>query len=306
MPGTFFGPHSAAAENFAASITGNANLGRFPMGHTLITPDKREYRFALNDGTVEVAGNLYQSTISVANHIDATVDVARAVGAIVVSATLGATEAAVDLFAEGTVHTSNDAGEGYALRIARAFASGSAHAAAASSAVLTVNLSADSSVQVALTTGSEVSFTRNRYAQILIHPAPPTGNLAGVSPGVAAADRFYWSQTKGYAAVLANGTLLEGLPVMADITTNGAIENFKRRVRITGTTLAASLHAFGQLMDQDGSSSLIYIGVASTQTTVASAQFDIMGPITLHAPICGMCVQPNSTGQYALIDLKID
>ena len=306
MPGTYFGPYGENRNDYA--FEGNANRGRWPMGHTLILPDGREYKFALNDGTVEVAGNLYQSVAPVTNHVDVTADVARAIGAVIISATLGATAAAVDIYAEGTVHTSNDTAEGYAYRIRRAFSAGASHASAATSSVLTVNLEPNDKIKVALDTTSEVTFTRNRYHQVLIHPAPPTAGVAGVSPGVAAADRYYWSQVKGYSAVLVEGTLLAGLPVQADITTPGAVENYKRRVRTGGTTVIflSNTAIWGApLSDQDGSAVVVY-AIASVASAAAAATYDISGGIAYNAPLVGMCVKANSTTQYALVDLNIN
>lgn len=296
MPGTFFGPYDERNQDYANA--GNANYGRFPLGHRLILPDGRTYRFALNDGTAEVAASLYQSVASVANHVNVTADVARAIDATVVSATLGATSAAIDIYAEGLVHTNDAVGEGYAYRIRRASAAGNAHAAASASAVLTVNLDANELVQVALTTASEVSFSRNRYHAILIHPSPPTAVLAGVSPGVAAANRFYWSQVKGEAAVLADGTLLAGLPVMASITTDGAVENYKRRVRTGATATTGITDAGALLTDQDGSE----VNVRPISTTV-STNYDITGGISINAPLVGMCIKANASTEQGLIDL---
>lgn len=296
MPGTFFGPYDERNQDYANA--GNANYGRFPLGHRLILPDGRTYRFALNDGTAEVAASLYQSVASVANHVNVTADVARAIDATVVSATLGATSAAIDIYAEGLVHTNDAVGEGYAYRIRRASAAGNAHAAASASAVLTVNLDANELVQVALTTASEVSFSRNRYHAILIHPSPPTAVLAGVSPGVAAANRFYWSQVKGEAAVLADGTLLAGLPVMASITTDGAVENYKRRVRTGATATTGITDAGALLTDQDGAE----VNVRPISTTV-STNYDITGGISVNAPLVGMCIKANASTEQALIDL---
>src|SRR3990167_7516817 len=128
MPGTYFGPYAEQHSDYANG--GHANVGRWPLGHTLVLPDGREYKFTLNDGTVEAPGE---------------------------------------------------------------------------------------NIQVALDAGAEVTFSRNRSHQVTILLSPPPAQLSGVSPGVAAADRFYWSQVKGYAAVLANLTLLAGLPVQADI-----------------------------------------------------------------------------------------
>ena len=275
MPRTYFGPLDERNLNYA--FEGNANKGRFPMGHILELPDHREYRFALNDGTVEVAGDLYQSVVGLTGHINRAADVARAIDAILLSATLATTAAAVDIYAEGIAHVNAAPGEGYAYRITRAMTAGAAHAAAVATGVLTVNLAPGEQVQVALTTASNISFTRNRFHQVLLTAAPPTGGLAGVSPGVAAADRFYWSQVKGYAAVLANLTLLAGLPVQPDIAVNGAVESYKRRMQIssTGSVLTAGTNLQNAVLDQDGTTTgLFVITSISTVTT-----FDITGAI---------------------------
>lgn len=304
MPGTYFGPTREYHSDYA-SITGNANLGQYPLGHTLILPDGREFKFALNDGTAEVAGNLYQSVAPVGNHSNVACDTPRAVGATAISATLGATAAAVDIYTEGYVATTDAAGEGYAYRIRRAMSSGAAHASAAASAVLTVNLQADDSgVQVALTTASEVTFSRNRWHQVLIHPSPPTGRLAGVSPGIAAANRFYWSQVRGLAAVLGDGTLLAGLPVMASISVDGAVENYKRRVVTGGTTalVTTATHAVLRVTDQDGTTTGVFVVVGTAQATGAT---DISAGIANNAPIVGICQNARADTEYSIIDLMI-
>jgi hypothetical protein len=304
MPQVFFGPHGANNDNFANA--GNANLGRFPLGHTLILPDGREYRFTLNDGTVEVAGNLYQSVAPVANHSNVVSNAARAIGATAISATLGATAAGVDIYSEGLVHTNDNTGEGYSYRIRRAFAAGGAHALAATSSVLTVNLEPGESVQVALTTSSDVTFTRNRYHQATLHLSPATAQLSGVSPGVAAADRFYWSQVKGYAAVAADLTLLAGLPVMPSIAQNGQVESYKRRARSGGTTvlLATTIVKTGsKWLDQDGvTTDILLLHTTSVQVTVTA---DITGPAAINGPVIGQCVKANASTEFALIDLAI-
>jgi hypothetical protein len=305
MPGTYFGPYSERYNDYDDG--GNANVGRFPLGHTLILPDGREHKFALNDGTVEVAGNLYQSVVGQANHTTVACDVARAIGDTQISATLGATAAAIDIYAEGNVHINDADGQGYNHRIKRARAAGDAHAAVLSSGIITVNLESDEEVQVALTTSSEVSFSRNRYHQVLIHPSPPTGGLAGVSPGVAAANRFYWSQVKGYAAVLVDGTLLEGLPVQASIAINGAIESLKRRVRTGGTTIAVgsvTTQTLARLIDQDGTTT-DFLVIASTTSAGATMEADISGPIAINAPPVGRCIKVNADTEYGLVELDI-
>ena len=302
MPREFFGPFGAQDDTFANA--GNANLGRFPLGEVLILPDGRVYKFALNDATAEVAGSLYQSVAPVAGHTNRLADVVRAIGAVAVSATLATTAAADDIYAEGTVHTNDEVGEGYTYRVRRANTIEAAHADAVATGVLTVNLAAGESIQVALTTASEMSFTRNRYHAVLIHASPPTAGLAGVSPGVAAADRFYWSQVKGYAAVLASGTLLAGLPVMAGVTTDGSVESSKRRVGTAGTTalVSTAAHAVLFLLDQDGTTTAYAIVTTTTGTTVTR---DVTSGIADNAPNVGVCVKANASTELALIDLAI-
>ena len=302
MPRTFYGPYGENNSTYANA--GNANLGRFRMGHILILPDQRQYRFALNDGTAEVAGRLYQSVVSLAGHTNIVADVARAIGATAVSATLNTTAAAVDIYAEGISHINDVDGEGYAYRIKRAMTAGAAHASATSTGVLTVNLEPSETVQVALTTSSDVSFTRNRYHQVLITAAPPTGGLAGVSPGVCAADRFYWSQVQGYAAVLASGTMREGLPVQAGLTTAGSVENRKQRLQgggVTALVVTAAL-AYYYLVDSGGTTTLNAIITTTAGTTVG---IDASGGIAYNSPTVGQCIKPNATGDEALIDLQI-
>lgn len=304
MPGVFYGPYDERNQDYANS--GNANLGRFPLEHRLILPDNREYKFTLNDATVEIAGNLYQSVAAVAGHTNRPVDVARAIDAVLGSATLVTTLAAIDIYAEGTVHTNDVTGEGYTYRIKRAFTAGAAHAAAVASGVLTVNFVAGEQIQVAWDTTTEVSFTRNRYHQVTLHPAPPTAIVAGVSPGVAAADRFYWSQVKGYAAVLGSGTLLAGLPVMPGITTDGAVESFKRRIQSGGVTfsLPTTLVLTGsKLLDQDGTTTdFIVLHTTSVQVTTLT---DSSSGIANNAPPIGICIKANATAEQALVELNI-
>lgn len=301
MPGTYFGPMGENNSTYANA--GNANLGRFALGHTLILPDGREYKFTLNDGTVEIAGNLYQSVAAVADHNNTTADVVRAIGATAISSTLGATAAAVDIYAEGVVHIADVDGEGYSYRIRRAMTAGNAHAAAATSSVLTVNLEAGESVQVALTTASNISYTRNRYHRATISPGPPTAALTGVSPGVAALDRFYWSQVKGYAAVLSDATLLAGLPVQASIGASGSVEMVKRRLQVvsTGSVLTASTQYAANLVDQDGTT----VGVAVVTSVSTVTVVDATGGIANNAPPIGICVKTQASTEFALVDLNI-
>lgn len=298
MPGTYFGPYGAQYETFAEPAGGNA--GHRPLGFKLILPDDRTYRYSLAGTVARVAASLYQSVAPVTDHQNVAADVVRAIGATSISATLGATLAAIDIYSEGIVHINDAAGEGYAHRIKRAMAEGQAHAAVAASGILTVTLEAGESVQVALTALSEMTFSRNRFHATLIHQSPPTARLAGVSPGVAAALRYYYSQVEGEAAVLADGTLYAGLPVQASITVDGAVESAKRRVR-TSATAAADVTAFVLLVDSAGTNTTLAVGTVAAGTTV-----DITAGIAYNAPLVGQCIKANADTEQALIDLELE
>lgn len=300
MPGIYYGPYGTQFDDHAEPSGGNA--GRFPLGHVLVLPDGRTYRYSEAGGTAPVAGSLYQSVAPVANHTDVAVlsttsaDI-PAVGDTSIAATLGATSAAQDIYSEGIVHFNDDTGEAYAHRIKRAVASGDAHAAAEGSATLTVNLAAGDTVQLAATSDTTVSFTRNRFHSVIIHPSPPTAMLAGVAPLAGTASQYFYTQVAGEAAVLTDGTLLVGNMVQASISTNGAVEG--QKVRITaGSTAGADTNSGALLEDQDGAETLARMMGMTSDSTV-----DITGPIAQRAPLVGICVKVNATTEHSLIDL---
>ena len=290
------GPHGEQYSTYPAANDGRT--GRWPLGHYLVLPDGRKYRFTLNDATVEVAGNLYQASLPVANHDELVVSTVPAAGDTALVATLDATSAARDLYSEGTIHTNKATSLGYAYHIKRAMSDGEGHAAVASSGIITVNLEDGETVQVAGSGSTEVTLTKNRFDTVLIHASPPTAMLVGVSPGVCAASRYYWSQVSGEAAVLADGTLLVGNMVQASITVDGAVEGYKRRLTM-GSSDAADTDAGTLAEDQDGNETLVRI-----MGGVSDIAYDITGPIAGRAPLVGICAVVNITAEYALIDLK--
>lgn len=304
MPGTYFGPFNEQYSDYAEPAGGNC--GRYPLGHTLILPDGREYRFDLNGAVACVAGNLYQSIAPVAHHTNVVCSTAPTIGDTTIAATLGATAAAIDIYSEGIVHTNDETGEGYAYRIERARANGQAHAAVDASGIITVKLEAGEKIQVTgVVSTADVTFTRNRYHSTIIHLSPPTATLSGVSPGVAAASRYYWSQVKGPAPCFASGTLLVGLPVMAGITVNGTVESTKRRLGTGGATalMTTTAHAVLYLLDSAGTTT--GYGVVTT-TALTTAALDVTGGIGLNAPTVGICTKVNADTEYALVDLNIN
>ena len=208
------------------SLLRGSNMGQEPLGTILELPDGREYCFSINGGVAAAAGNLNQAALPISNHENRSADTARAVGAEVISATVGATAAAQDLYSEGLAHidVGSGAGQGYAYRIKRAFAKGDAHAAFVGSDAITVNLADGERIKVALVvTTSKVTYTHHRFRNTLIHDSPPTAGLAGVTSYAAAASIPVWQQVKGAAAVLTSGTLVIGDPCVPSATVDGAV-----------------------------------------------------------------------------------
>ena len=203
---------------------------RHALGTKAVSQDGRVFRYAEMGGTAGVPGKLYQTVVPIANHTNIACDVARAAGAVKISATDGGTGAAVDIFAEGYVIINDAAGEGYTYKIAGGpqQPSGTGHAVAASGAVITVNLAPGYSVQTALTTSSEVTFTRNRYKAVILSTTGTTAPVVGVGVSDVTADYFCWLQTGGPAAVLTDGTVVIAQHVRSSDGTAGSVEALDR------------------------------------------------------------------------------
>lgn len=196
---------------------------QWPLGQELMLPDGRLFKYTLNDAVAEAAGSVYQSALPIANHLNVTCNVARAAGAVQISATLGATAAAVDLYAEGYVNVNDQDGVGHMYKVQRAYAAGDGHAYVSSAGVITVNLAPRDSVQVALTTSSQITLIPHESSTVIIHPSPPTAGLNGVAVVAAAASAYYWAQVRGMCSVLTQGTLVIGDHCVVSATVDGAV-----------------------------------------------------------------------------------
>ena len=221
MPNTYYAPYGRQKDSFAEPAGGNC--GPRPLGSLLVLPDNRTFCMALAGAAARVAGKLNQSVVPVAEHFENVVSTIPAVGDTTIAATLGATLAAIDIYSEGMVHLNKSTGLDYGHRIRRAITEGRAHAAVASSGIITVSLEIGESVDVAGISTTEASFTRNRFHATIIHDSPPTAQLAGVSVGIAAASRYYYEQVLGMCAVTADGAVVVGDFVVPSATVDGTV-----------------------------------------------------------------------------------
>ena len=187
-----------------------------PLGAVGMTPDGRCFRWAFA-GEAIGAGQLVMQKGAVANHdMDLATAAAAAVGATTITVTLGATAATEDQYEDGAIYINDGAGEGhlYAIR---------SHPAADASASLVVTL--HETVREALTTGTSLSgIIENDYKDVEIYDADDIdGPALGVAPAEVANDEYFWLQTSGRAAVLIQGTVVNGDAVEASQTTDGAV-----------------------------------------------------------------------------------
>lgn len=186
------------------------------LGTRFVTRDGRVFRYCKAGAADLVVGNVIQAPAQDTAHQQLT-PAAAAIGATSFTATLGASAAAANLYAEGWAIIDTTPGLGYAYPI-------SGHAAVLASGVITLNLPADSPIQVALTTSSRVSLQRNPYAGVIQSPVTTlTGAVVGVAVYPIVAAQYGWIQTHGPGAVLIAGTPGVGLAVVVPATAAGAV-----------------------------------------------------------------------------------
>jgi len=218
------------------------------LGSKASTNDGRSYRYTAVQaasggatgqptGATLVVGNLLQGPAQIANHIALT-PAAASIGDTTITATLGATAAYANQYANGLVFVSTTPGNGYAYRI-------KSHAAVASAGVITLVL--EDAIQVALTTSSRLDLQQNAYANALQTPTTLTGAVIGVAVSAITASTsgvqtFGWIQTKGPSATLVQSTPAVGAAVMPSGTTAGAVTTQTAGNLIVGSMMSTGVN----------------------------------------------------------------
>ena len=160
------------------------------------TPDGRRFRFCLNDGTADIAGEVYQSAAVIANHRNLTPS-AAAVGTRTVTVTLGATAATLNQYQYGflAVRDTQGAGAGRLYRVA-------SNPAADASATLALTLTQEYDLREALTASSRIDLIPNPWSAVVLG-ATDSGSrfTVGYAMGDVAANGYGWYQTRGLACV---------------------------------------------------------------------------------------------------------
>lgn len=188
-----------------------------PLGTVLLLGDGREFVYCWNAAVALLPGRLIQSAAGTSDHLDMVTDTVAS-GETVVTPTLGATAVTLNEFAEGTLIVSNNTGDigltGNQYLIA-------SHPAASGTATCAVTLS-EALVQ-GIVDADQTTLVLNKYAEVIIHPGPPTSSLIGVPLLDITASHYFWCLTKGICGILTEGTLVTGNPVVNGDNTPGAV-----------------------------------------------------------------------------------
>lgn len=232
FPQVFWGDFGEELKTYTDTL-GNE---RYEMGHKMVLPDGRSFRFGRTGGTTLVAGTLQQSSVPVANHIGQTIVTASAVGATSIPFTLAGTAMDYDLYGNGIISIeSGGTGKGFYYPIAsRSLAN------AAASAAITVPLQGGYSVNPAINTSDVASLIMNPWRNVVIQATAVTAPVCGVANVAATTSgtinvaggnakgttmgQLTWLQTSGLCLVRTDAsTVVAGQPVSASTTTAGDV-----------------------------------------------------------------------------------
>lgn len=184
------------------------------LGDYIQTPDGRGYRYGLAGGTTLVVGKLQQTAAEVTANENLSI-AAAALGATQIVTTSTVTVTA-NQYAGGYANIDVTPGVGYTYRIS--------NHAAATAAVLTINLEAADSIQVALTTSSKVDLVSHPYNGVIVNPTTATGSPVGVAVYPVVNAQYGWIQTYGPCAVLGDSGTTVGLGLAPSAAVAGAVK----------------------------------------------------------------------------------
>mgnify|MGYP003133654914 CR=1 FL=1 len=226
---------------------------KFPIS-TKLEIDDRIYRYAEFGGTT-AAGDLVQAEASDDAHdnltpgTDGSVDgvaASMAAGSKVINISDTITLVANE-YAGGSLIVEDNTGAGYAYQI-------ESHDAPASDALVVIK----HGLAVAIAAEAELKLIKNPWKEVIQQPTTVTGMCVGVGLAVGADGSFGWVQTRGPAAVLTSGTVVNGQHVrVAGATTAGAV------IALDRDGAAEDEQAVGVVMDLGATTewSLVYLQI---------------------------------------------
>ena len=200
------------------SIYAQSSVQMAPIGVGMELEDGRKFRYGQAAGTI-TAGKLVAPSVAATSvvEIDAgpTATFAAGVTEVILDDSALASKAA-DQYAGGTLHITDDAGEGHGYRIKGNTAS----------STNSITFTLYDGLVVAIGTGTDVAITGSLYKELVEATAATDCLVAGVSM-CAVTDNYYaWFQTTGVATVLSDGTPTFGdqLTLSDDGSISGAVQ----------------------------------------------------------------------------------
>ena len=199
--------------SIAELLNSDQAVKRFPLGTRAQLGD-RVFAHALAGASALAVGKLMQTPAAISGHEDMAVSNTLTVaGDTTILVTPVTNDISVDHYEEGWLWINDDTGEGYMHRVKTV-------PAISASAEGTITLY--DPIRLADGSGSTATLATNRFFKTIIHPSPATNRLAGVPTRAVTAAQYYWSQVKGPAAVLVQGTHVAGDFVVPSATVDGA------------------------------------------------------------------------------------
>lgn len=181
------------------------------------------YRYGLAGAGICTLGLLHQSPVPTAGEVNLVPLANYAIGTRIIGLTTGAAVAANE-YAGGWLYVDTATGMGDCLRIL-------SHPANAGAAACLFTCLDVTTILFDATT--RCALVANPYADVIVHPAPPTAHLVGIPRITIPALEYGWFQRRGPAAALI-GTAAPAVNslVSAGLLVNGAVD-----IYIAGTAL---------------------------------------------------------------------
>lgn len=187
-----------------------------PVGTLMITEDGRKFRFTEMFTSASAVGKLYQQEVHLA---DQSGEAIGTLGAGVYSLTgVGSSTSAVVLneLVNGYIYTDN--------AVTLPMMKIKSNTAIAIGGTGTIELW--TVTPTAIGSGNTVSYIKNPWRDVIIHPSPETATLVGIPKVVISANQFGWLQTTGpCSALYGSATAIAGIgdPVSAGSAVDGSV-----------------------------------------------------------------------------------
>jgi hypothetical protein len=193
------------------SVTDNPQ--KFPEGTKLIYAD-REFRYYKNDGTVDIAGNLYQGALTISGHIGRALDTPAA-GTTTVGFTPTSTNITLDQYTNGYFFvTTANADGGYLGRIK-------------SCPAVTAGSEGDivlyDPLPIVIAGASTGTLLASPWHLPIIHSSPPTAPVCGWAQAATVASQWGWLGYHGPMSALIDGTVVIGNALRPSEDDDGAV-----------------------------------------------------------------------------------